>query len=65
MKKEAKAMKTTDILGKIKKFLAHTYRPDKIFLSNRDARDTIIDELKKPIEEGVEVSWEKHPTPIS
>jgi len=27
------------------------------FLSHKDARDTIIDELKKPIEEGVEINW--------
>jgi prevent-host-death family protein len=27
------------------------------FLSHKDARDTIINELKKPIEEGVEINW--------
>jgi len=27
------------------------------FLSHKDARDTIIGELKKPIEEGVEINW--------
>ena len=38
MKKEAKAIKTTNILEKIKKIIVHTYRPDKILLFGSRAR---------------------------
>jgi antitoxin YefM len=27
-------------------------------LSHKDARETIINELKKPIEEGIEINWQ-------
>jgi antitoxin YefM len=27
-------------------------------LSNKDARETIINELKKPIEEGIDINWQ-------
>ena len=38
MKKEVKAIKTTNILEKIKKIIVHTYRPDKILLFGSRAR---------------------------
>jgi uncharacterized protein len=38
MKEEIKAIKTTDILDKIKKIIVHTYRPDKILLFGSRSR---------------------------